>query len=576
MSDPAWHHLPHDPRSFFDLAEGFDRRDLKRAYGKLIRQFKPETHPQEFQRIRSAYEQLENAERYGRNQAESQSAADAWKPSANTDRQSTSQSQPGNTSASDATQRSPKRPTPPVSPIDEAIANPRESYTRLSQKHSRSPLEYYILAVLSDLLVKPANNSAKPNDSEKHRPQFLQWLLDGLQEHPQEPGLISLVAGTLRGDVPDDQIQTLLPKIAKSIRSSLFYRLTEPLWERLLIDQPFEIFEGLIRECESHLRQGDPRARLAFYLRILRTAMWTAPTEWTQSQLETLSRQAADLDDSMHNDLEFVELLHSYLSSTKSSASALPARATMESFLRTYCTGDGPMATAEMARCLDEIARDAHGVQKSFPINQEQDDHSLFLLMMMATSDLAETTGLIAPAPDEEKNNRQAVSCLRDLKNTLQDVVHRVSWIDTTYKWLPFAGLYLVYGILFTVLWFIAMTIVNQVIYSSATGTISVLIMIAGLLSFPVLYFWWFFPKYLAERAENSRQKYFATCYTKRWRGRLFRYVQSCGESPNDSLTRLNGAAAFHDDTEWMNLVLSFCHSDLGLLIFARAQLFVG
>ena len=104
MSDPAWHHLPHDPRSFFDLAEGFDRRDLKRAYGKLIRQFKPETHPQEFQRIRAAYEQLENAERYGRNQAESQSAAEAWKPNTNPPPQP--ESRPSDTSASDANQPS--------------------------------------------------------------------------------------------------------------------------------------------------------------------------------------------------------------------------------------------------------------------------------------------------------------------------------------------------------------------------------------------------------------------------------------------------------------------------------------
>ncbi|MEO9594777.1 J domain-containing protein [Rhodopirellula bahusiensis] len=570
MSDPAWHHLPHDPRSFFDLAEDFDRRDLKRAYGKLIRQFKPETHPQEFQRIRAAYEQLENAERYGRSQTESQNAADAWKSGAASEPQPKSDTSPSEIPDPSGGRSAPKRPAAPVSPVDEAIAKPRESYVRLSQKHSRTPLEYYILAVLSDLLVKPSEKNPK------QRPQFLQWLLDGLQEHPQEPGLISLVAGTLRGDVPDDQIVTLLPRIAKAIRSSMFYRLTEPLWERLLIDQPFEVFERLIQECESHLRQGDPRARLAFYLRILRTAIWTAPPEWTQSHLETLSAQAADLDDSMQNDLEFVELLHSYLSSTKPSESALPARATMESFLRTYCTGDGPVATAEMARCLDEIARDSHGVQASFPINQDSDDHSLFLLMMMATSDLAETTGVIAPSPDEQKNNRQAVSCLRDLKSTLEDIGNRVSWMDSTYKWLPFAGLYLVFGILFTVIWLIAMTIINQVTYSSASGPISVLMMIAGLLSFPVLYFWWFYPKYLAERAENARQKYFATCYTKRWRGRLFRYVQSCGESPSESLTRLNEAAAFHDDTNWMNLVLGFCHGDLGLLIFARAQLFVG
>ncbi|WDQ15676.1 hypothetical protein [Rhodopirellula sp. P2] len=559
MSDPAWHHLPQDPRSFFELPEAFDRRDLKRAYGKLIRQFKPETHPQEFQRIRAAYEQLENAERYGRNQAASQSAADAWKPTDSPNPSSTVDPKPTR-----------ERPPATLSPVDEAIANPRESYLRLSQKHSRSPLEYYILAVLSDLLEKPDKTAPQRHTL------FLKWLLDGLQEHPLEPGLVSLVAGTLRGDIPDQQIETLLPKIAATIRSSLFYRLTEPLWERLLNDQPFKTFEILIQECESHLPKADPRARLAFFLRILRTAIWQAPLEWTRAHIETISRQAADLDESMHNDLEFIELLHSYLSSAKASDAVLPARATMESFLRTYCTGDGPAATAEMARCLDEIARNAHGVREAFPTPQNRDDHSLFLLMMMATSDLAETTGLIAPDPDDSKNNRQAVSCLRDLKSTLQDIVNRVSWIESKYKWIPFAGMYLVFGIIFSMAWVLLLMALDQTGASPGSSAVAVILLIGGLLVFPVFYFWWFFPRYLANRTENARQKYFATCYEKRWRGRLFRYVQSCGESPSGSLTRLNEAAAFHGDSEWMNLVLSFCHGDLGLLIFARAQLFVG
>ncbi|MEO9931525.1 J domain-containing protein, partial [Rhodopirellula bahusiensis] len=135
MSDPAWHHLPHDPRSFFDLAEDFDRRDLKRAYGKLIRQFKPETHPQEFQRIRAAYEQLENAERYGRSQTESQNAADAWKSGAASEPQPKSDTSPSEIPDPSGGRSAPKRPAAPVSPVDEAIAKPRESYVRLSQKH---------------------------------------------------------------------------------------------------------------------------------------------------------------------------------------------------------------------------------------------------------------------------------------------------------------------------------------------------------------------------------------------------------------------------------------------------------
>src|SRR5205807_3335279 len=63
--DPDWSLLPHAPVRFFGLNAGFDRRELKRSYNQLIRRFKPERFPQEFQRIRAAYEQLENAIRYG-------------------------------------------------------------------------------------------------------------------------------------------------------------------------------------------------------------------------------------------------------------------------------------------------------------------------------------------------------------------------------------------------------------------------------------------------------------------------------------------------------------------------------
>ena len=63
--EPDWSLLPHDPVRFFGLAEGFDRRELKRSYNQLIRRFKPEKHPQEFQRIRAAHEQLDSGIRYG-------------------------------------------------------------------------------------------------------------------------------------------------------------------------------------------------------------------------------------------------------------------------------------------------------------------------------------------------------------------------------------------------------------------------------------------------------------------------------------------------------------------------------
>jgi hypothetical protein len=49
---------PADPHQLFGLPRGFKLLDLRSAYARLIRQYKPEQHPLEFRRIRDAYEAL--------------------------------------------------------------------------------------------------------------------------------------------------------------------------------------------------------------------------------------------------------------------------------------------------------------------------------------------------------------------------------------------------------------------------------------------------------------------------------------------------------------------------------------
>ena len=50
---------PSDPFRLLGVAPGVSARDLRKAYLKLIRSYKPEHSPREFQRIREAYESLE-------------------------------------------------------------------------------------------------------------------------------------------------------------------------------------------------------------------------------------------------------------------------------------------------------------------------------------------------------------------------------------------------------------------------------------------------------------------------------------------------------------------------------------
>ena len=51
---------PEDPWALFGLPRETNRRDVKRAYARLIRFYKPEHYPNEFARIRSAYEFLDS------------------------------------------------------------------------------------------------------------------------------------------------------------------------------------------------------------------------------------------------------------------------------------------------------------------------------------------------------------------------------------------------------------------------------------------------------------------------------------------------------------------------------------
>ena len=57
--------LPRWPMAFFGLEAGFDKKALKRSYNRLIRRFKPEHRPTEFQLIRAGYESLDEALRSG-------------------------------------------------------------------------------------------------------------------------------------------------------------------------------------------------------------------------------------------------------------------------------------------------------------------------------------------------------------------------------------------------------------------------------------------------------------------------------------------------------------------------------
>ncbi len=225
QQEPDWSRLPHDPAGFFGLSEPIDRRGLKRAYNGLLRQFKPEKAPAEFQRICAAYEALDERLRYGdRATPRHETRPSSWKDfseAASTDPSPHEPAEPR-----PRRQVVDRTPIPRSKPktLSERLETeaPAAIYQELSAQANKSPFDYYALAVLSDLV-------------DRRKPlRFAEWLLSGIKAHPDDGALWRLLHEYIRGPLPPGAEVKLLPIIAGLSRGDFFYPLTEPLWLALL------------------------------------------------------------------------------------------------------------------------------------------------------------------------------------------------------------------------------------------------------------------------------------------------------------------------------------------------------
>ena len=200
---------------------------MKRSFNRLLRQFKPERAPEEFQHIRAAYEQLDNSLRYGEQTFAKRPVEDMFDWTAPVQE---SEQAPPNQKSQRATEHDSKgdqrcgtqdRQTDrsPQELIVERLqtATPDRIYVELSKIEDKTPFDFYALPVLIDALENT------------YPLQFVKWILAGLKKFPNEVGLQSLLYTTLRGTFSRKAIPRIWIAVAKSVRSDRFYSLTEPL-----------------------------------------------------------------------------------------------------------------------------------------------------------------------------------------------------------------------------------------------------------------------------------------------------------------------------------------------------------
>ncbi|MFT7639086.1 MAG: hypothetical protein ACI9G1_000813, partial [Pirellulaceae bacterium] len=303
--EPRWELLPLDPVGFFDLPSEFDRKQLKRKYNALIRRFKPERFPDEFQKIRAAYEELDGKLRYGQNMSALPILPADWQPIS-------SRNKPGNPEPRDESKQSSEpRPesthpesTHPKTFIKRLADEPVEQlYAELRARKYKTPYDFYCLAVLSDLVENQTGDSF----------HFLQWLLNGLRVHPHDQALFRLVYTYLGEKIRDDNLASVLLTVSNIVSSDRFYYLTERLWERLLGATNFDAFQQALERCENNLRDFRVDAKITFYVRILRRALFKAPQSWIDSVVSFIDQNTGHLTEDSEYELECTQRIQEYL-----------------------------------------------------------------------------------------------------------------------------------------------------------------------------------------------------------------------------------------------------------------------
>ncbi len=258
--DPAqW---PTDPYEVLGVGRQVDRRELRRAYTRLIRRFKPEHFPTQFRLIRDAYESLENylqyQEFFG---VESSSGDEVQAEEATVDLPDNGEEKVGETTSLSSVSEE------KVATHDEASAawqiakegRLTEAYRRLQELTQRRTNDADLYVRLYWLLVLFPNLDPKCDRR--------QWLTTGLSATGFDGQLLELYIKELQGD-PEEILQPRCRKLLEC-RSPLasWARFVGCYWELAGLSNHWE----MIAQDMQVLREEIIHADRTIWARLLLT-----------------------------------------------------------------------------------------------------------------------------------------------------------------------------------------------------------------------------------------------------------------------------------------------------------------
>ena len=537
VDEPDWGLLPYRAQEFFGLDSGFDRKALKRAYSKLIRRFKPERFPNEFQRIRAAFEQLENELRYGQSAISARASVEAyaWQSDANV--------------SSATTVESNERTSDPTPTIRQRLQTeePVAIYKELSAKQTKSPYEFFVLATLADVVTQDET-------------MYFKWLLTGLKDHRDDPGLFQLLQQFFKREHEPALLQSLLITTSKVVNNDRFYFLTEKSWQKLLIQMKFAQLKQLLARCEENLNDHRNRCQIVFYAEFLRAAIWVADPQWLEEKFRAIE---GEFSSSMASqEFELLDILKEYHQQREQLVGDSPARRQIDQAIRDYFMLEEREGDTAIVECQTRLASDAQSLLDAFPSLDESDRLSpMMFLWLLINDDVSQRIGV---------ELRYQARSRKEKKRFADRVYSLISDLDETWQ---LGGRHVLMYYLFSAGSYLLLIIAPIVLLWSWLGSMwAITLCIALIVGGIVLNKLYLYPKSIRPVFHKYLNRTIERAYRQAWRGRFVQLFDATGATKYDLLPVMHNILetdeTFQGTTTWLVPLVA---SDEGLGYYSMA-----
>ena len=335
---------PRDPFRLLGVAPGVSARDLRKAYLRLIRSYKPEHSPEEFKRIRDAYE---SALPYARRP----DATPDWPPADDEAGPEPPTFEPSREVESPGLERREVAPDP----WDLVCrGEPESAYRALLEREDRGlALEEAYLQLHWLLAILPGLDPARsPVD----------WLIRGLGQRDPEAGRLREL---LRRAMAADPSLTLGDRLAGFLRAgppSTTLDVVEARWRAARMARRWSLILADVNTLRDWLPVADESAWARALLAASTNLAWAERPDGDHAsafagEVERLGHRSRDYSDELHQ-LEYVQVVKSGLDRLGGRSGAFGG---IHQLLAISWDEQGPEFRARSRSYVDQIAHDPLG-----------------------------------------------------------------------------------------------------------------------------------------------------------------------------------------------------------------------